>query len=140
MRMNLQIGVKVIIRNSNSKILFIKRTKLLQNESETSWDIPGGRIEPDEALEVALAREVSEELGIVIEGNPMLINAQDIFVSSKDLHVVRLTYLIDTEINPSDIHLSDEHQGIVWLSLEETNTITVEPFLKHTLEKLQNNA
>ena len=108
--MNLQIGVKILIRNRQQQFLFIKRTKLLQNETEESWDIPGGRIEPEEALDAALAREVQEELGIALTGTPQLINAQDIFMFAKDLHVVRLTYLLDTDVDVSTITLSDEHQ------------------------------
>lgn len=133
--MILQIGVKVLIRRTDSKYLFIERTDVLQNETMQSWDIPGGRIEPEEALGDALAREVREEIGADIQGTvPRLINAQDIFVAAKDLHVVRLTYMLDFE--PSVITLSDEHQSAQWLSLEQAQTISVEPFLKETLEKL----
>lgn len=50
--MKLQIGVKLLIQNHEGEYLFIKRTKLLQNESEVSWDIPGGRIESNEYLKL----------------------------------------------------------------------------------------
>lgn len=55
--MNLQVGVKALIKNSEDKYLFIKRSRLLGSEKETQWDIPGGRIETNENLMEALARE-----------------------------------------------------------------------------------
>lgn len=132
--MNLQIGVKLLIRNSEGKLLFIKRTKLLSGETEPSWDIPGGRIEPEESLHDALVRELSEELGITISGEPHLINAQDIFVEPKNLHVVRLTYVIVANIATEAITLSDEHQELIWQPITDALTENIEPFLRQTLE------
>ena len=131
--MILQIGVKVLIHRTDDMYLFMKRTDVLQNETEESWDIPGGRINAEESLASALAREVSEEIGVTIDNEPQLINAQDIFVPAKDLHVVRLTYIVDSE--PFDITLSDEHQEYAWLSLKDAHAIAIEPYLKETLEK-----
>lgn len=130
--MKLQIGVKVLLRDSAGKFLLIKRTHQLENESEVSWDIPGGRIEPHETLDQALKREVKEELGIELEGTPQLLGAQDIFISSQDLHVVRLTYLLDCDIDIATVHLSDEHQAIEWLSLEKAIDLA-ESYLSKTL-------
>lgn len=133
--MHLQIGVKILIQNSQQSYLFIKRTDLLQNEQEVSWDIPGGRIEVHENLKDALNREVFEELGIQLNGNPELINAQDIFVASKDLHVVRLTYRLVQDLNK--ITLSHEHQAYKWSSLDEISEINIEPYLMETLRLLR---
>ena len=130
--MNLQIGVKVLLRNSSGEFLFVKRTQQLEGETEVSWDIPGGRIEPHEALDEALRRETKEELGIELTGAPQLLNAQDIFVPSKDLHVVRLTYLLDSDIDIAAVQLSDEHQDVAWLPRLEAIDIT-EPFLSEPL-------
>jgi len=129
----LQIGVKVLLRNSKGQLLFIKRSELLQNESEASWDIPGGRIEPHETLVEGLRREVREELGVELEGAPQLVNAQDIFVPAKKLHVVRLTYVLDSDIDSATLRLSDEHQDIAWFSLQEATRVNTEPFLSQTL-------
>lgn len=115
------------------QLLFIKRSELLQNESEVSWDIPGGRIEPHETLVEGLRREVREELGVDLEGTPQLVNAQDIFVPAKNLHVVRLTYVLDVNIDSTALRLSDEHQDIAWLSLHEAIRVNTEPFLSQTL-------
>ena len=133
--MQLQIGVKVVIKNSEGRYLFIQRTELLQNEQEVSWDIPGGRIDAEEELRQALNREVLEELGIKLQGIPKLINAQDIFVSAKDLHVVRLTYLLSQDIDT--VVLSGEHQAYQWLGLDEIGTINIDSYLKETLGLLQ---
>ena len=130
--MNLQIGVKVILRNSSGELLFIKRAQRLENTADALWDIPGGRIEPHESLDEALRREIKEELGIELHGTPQLISAQDIFVGSKDLHVVRLTYLLDSDIDIAAVQLSDEHQDVAWLPREEAIGMT-EPFLSETL-------
>lgn len=132
--MKLQIGVKLLVQNHEGEYLFIKRTKLLQNESKVSWDIPGGRIESNEYLEAALKREVYEEIGYTLESPLLLINAQDIFVEAKDLHVVRLTYT--TNVDVATVHLSDEHQDAVWLSLQNAKNSVTEPFLRKTLDLL----
>lgn len=132
--MQLQIGVKVLIKNHKNEYLFIRRSKLLQNETTTSWDIPGGRIESDESLTDALRREVKEELDIMLIGDPKLINAQDIFVAEKQLHVVRLTYTTTQDIG--DISLSHEHQDHIWVSQQALPSLTTEPFLAATLQQL----
>lgn len=135
--MILQIGVKVIIKNSGGQLLFLKRKEqfLLPADTEEAWDIPGGRIDPEENLHDALLREVKEEINSELTGTPTLINAQDIFVPQKDLHVVRLTYTLDADI--SEITLSDEHTDFKWVSLNEAKMLSVEPFLKATIELLK---
>lgn len=133
--MILQIGVKAIIKNTNDEYLFLRRSGLLETDSnETSWDIPGGRINPDENLIDALKREIREEIGHDITSLPMLIKAQDIFVASKDLHVVRLTYVIEEDI--PDIRLSDEHETHQWVSANDISSVNAEPYLSEVLKSL----
>lgn len=133
--MNLQVGVKALIKNSNGEYLFIRRsTTLATDVSEPSWDIPGGRIEPDEYLLEALRREVQEEIGHEVQSTPMLIKAQDIFVTTKNLHVVRLTYRLTEDVE--DIILSDEHEEYVWVHESQLETVNVEPYLAEVLSQL----
>ena len=134
--MNLQVGVKALIKNSNGEYLFIRRSTTLATDiSEPSWDIPGGRIEPDEYLLEALRREVQEEIGHDVQSAPMLIKAQDIFVTAKDLHVVRLTYMLVEDIE--DIILSDEHEEYVWVHESQLETVNAEPYLAEVLLQLK---
>ena len=131
--MQLQIGVKVLIKNSKGLYLFLQR----KNDSanlDKMWDIPGGRIEIDENLQDALVREVREETGLTLLGSTKLIAAQDIFVQSKDLHVVRLTYTMNSEMK--EIILSKEHQAYQWLSLHEAAAIDLDPYLREVITTL----
>lgn len=132
--MILQVGVKALIQNSAGQYLFLQRSQAMDSEDEPSWDIPGGRINPHESLEDALAREIVEETGLHTQTTPTLIAAQDIFVTTKDLHVVRLTYTVACK--ESSIKLSHEHTEYRWVSLDEAHTLNLEPYLKSVVTQL----
>lgn len=134
--MNLQVGVKALIKNGKNEYLFLRRSaKLSTDSNEVSWDIPGGRINPDEALLDALSREIEEETGYKITSIPLLLYSQDIFVDAKNLHVVRLTYVINEEV-PS-INLSDEHIEYKWVKGTDINNVEAEPYLAEILHSIQ---
>jgi ADP-ribose pyrophosphatase YjhB (NUDIX family) len=109
-----QLGVKAIIIDSDHNIL------LLQTPSY--WDIPGGRIHEQEALVVALHREVFEEIG-----NDSLKNVRhagmcltDIMIPIADESHAGLIYVIYTAtLDTYAITLSEEHIGHAWVTRDE---------------------
>lgn len=129
--MKLQVGVKLIIQ-SNGKVLLLQRRGY--EHLDGTWDIPGGRINPDESLENALRREVQEEIGAQFTSSPRLLRAQDIFVPKKVVHVVRLTYIIDERVEV--MQLSDEHSAAQYMSLTEAIKHVDEPLLHEVLLEL----
>jgi 8-oxo-dGTP diphosphatase len=129
--MLLQVGVKALIKNSSDKYLLLQRSKIMDGETVASWDIPGGRIKPEEPLNEALARELSEEIGFNVTVEPHLITSQDIFIKAKDLHVVRLTYRVDCDIE--NIKISDEHTNYAWVDPSDFKELLIEPYLKEVL-------
>ena len=88
--MNLQVGVKVFLKNEKGKILLLKRLEEKYGKTSGSWDIVGGRIEPGTSLIENLKREVEEETRLTITSTPYLIGAQDI-ITNDERHIVRLS-------------------------------------------------
>ena len=117
----LQIGVKLILYDPRSEVfLALKRSTLEGCQHRESYDIPGGRLKPGEEPLEALRREVSEETGYVIWGDPVLVSAQNV-LSTDSKQVVRLTYMLEDTLDALDIELSDEHEAYEFLPLEERN-------------------
>ncbi|MBU1292556.1 NUDIX hydrolase [Patescibacteria group bacterium] len=116
--MNLQVGVKVLLRNKQREFLVLKRSQEKYPTVNNLWDIPGGRIDPGVSLEENLKREVLEETGLALTSDPKLCAAQDIL--KKEIHVVRITYTAHAE---GKVCLSDEHTEYKWISIENLRSL-----------------
>lgn len=125
--MNLQVGVKILLKNKEGKYLLVRRSAEKYPEVGAKWDIVGGRIDPGSSLMDNLKREVKEETRLEIIGEPKLIQAQDIL--KEDKHVVRLTYIGEAD---GEVVLSDEHDKYEWLTMEEIEKL--EPMDKYFKE------
>lgn len=117
----LQVGVKILLKNKEGKYLLIRRSLEKYPEVKGRWDIVGGRIHPGEKLIDNLKREVKEETGLEIVGNPKLVAAQDIF-PNQEKHVVRLTYIGDCAEGEVVLD-TNENDMYKWLTLDEINNL-----------------
>lgn len=114
--MILQVGVKVVLRREDGKILLVRRNEKTYGKTIGKWDIPGGRINSGSSLMENLAREVYEETKLAITSDPKLIGAQDI-IKENERHVVRLTYTAYTTGEPElDLTENSEYK---WVTFEE---------------------
>ncbi|MFA6520191.1 MAG: NUDIX domain-containing protein [Candidatus Paceibacterota bacterium] len=129
--MELQVGVKILLKNKDGKYLVVCRNPEKYPEAGRQWEIVGGRIDPGTNLIENLRREAKEETGLEITGSPTLITAQDILKPNK--HIVRLTY---SGYADGEVKLSDEHTEYNWLSLGEISKL--EPMDKYFKEVLGN--
>ena len=127
--MELQVGVKILLKNKDGKYLVMLRSAEKYPEAGAKWEIAGGRIDPGTSLIENLRREVMEETGLSITGEQKLITAQDILKPHK--HIVRLTY---SGFADGEVKLSDEHIEYKWLTLQEIYKL--EPIDTYTKESL----
>ncbi|MEK7093053.1 MAG: NUDIX domain-containing protein [Patescibacteria group bacterium] len=127
--MELQVGVKVLLKNSEGKYLLMRRSAY-EERGVGKWDFPGGRIDIGSTLTENLKREVSEETGLELSSEPRLIAAQDLMWT--DRHVVRLTYVGEAD---GTVQLSEEHDEHKWFSLDELRKLdNLDQFLKKLLD------
>lgn len=129
--MILQVGVKVLIKNSEEKLLMLRRAEEKYGKTYGLWDIAGGRIDAGSGLIENLKREVREETQLELSSSPRLVAAQDIL--SPERHVVRLTYVACADGEPV-LDLS-ENTAYRWVTFEELSTMEdLNIFVKQLLE------
>ncbi len=85
------------------------------------WEFPGGKVEPGETLEAALARELSEELSLSVR-NPIFWRTvdHDYAIRSVRLHFYHITEFSGTPAG-------NDGQAFCWVTPEEARKL---PFLE----------
>ncbi len=135
--MELQVGVKALLKNKEGKYLLLKKSKKKYPKMLGYWDMPGGRIEPGTPLLENLKREIKEECQLELREEPQIIAAQDI-LHMPGKHVVRLTFLGSIDGDP--VVDSSEIEDYKWLTIDEIKEQEdLDVFLKEVLEKKLRN-
>jgi 8-oxo-dGTP diphosphatase len=80
-------AVGAIVFDAQGRVLLVERAR---PPGAGLWTVPGGRLEGAETLAQAVAREVREETGLVVEVGPLACVVERI---GDDYHFVILDYL-----------------------------------------------
>ena len=107
--------VAAIIKKGNT----ILATQRGYGNLKDGWEFPGGKIEPGEAHEVALKREIQEELKAEIAVQEHIITVE--YTGYEKFDLTMHCYLCSLT-NDSDITLL-EHEAAKWLSKDTLYTV-----------------
>jgi len=111
------ISLKVMIQNSEGKVLFLIKEKNGQN----FLDLPGGRMEGSDSFEESIKRELSEELSLT--GEIKVLNQVGAVWELPSNFVKegkrQLIITLSVEADLSELELSDEHIDHIWIGLED---------------------
>lgn len=81
------------------------------------WEFPGGKIDDDEAPELALVREIREELGISISVGALVDRT---VTPVGDLDIDLACYLVSSAEEPSH---STDHDELRWVPIDALSTL-----------------
>ena len=130
--MELQVGVKALLKNKDGKYLLLRRSSEKYPEVGATWDIVGGRINPGSSLLENLKREIKEEVNLTLTNEPKLMAAQDI-LRVPGRHVVRLTYTAMIDGEPK---IDDDHTEFKWFEKSELKNLeNLDIYFKELLNK-----
>ena len=108
--------VVAAIIESNGELLACRRAS--HKSLAGKWEFPGGKVEAGETDETALAREIREELGAVVAVEQLV---ETTFSTSNGLSIEMASYLC--RLHSERPTQSSDHDKLLWLALEELQTL-----------------
>ncbi|MFE6777130.1 NUDIX domain-containing protein [Streptomyces sp. NPDC057702] len=123
------VSVKGVTLDGRGRVL------LLRND-RAEWELPGGRLEPDDPTpEATVAREISEEAGWSVRVGPLL----DVWIyqplptTLPERRVVIVTYGCDVLTPDTEPVLSHEHQEVGLFTADEVPELTMPDGYKRSI-------
>jgi 8-oxo-dGTP diphosphatase len=111
--------VCAVIRDTDERILLARRAP--GQHLEGHWELPGGKVEPDESLESALRRELLEELGLVVSVGKEL--ARTVYHYDRgSIELIALATSTSGEVTHMVVH-----DAVEWFAADETADILLAP-------------
>jgi 8-oxo-dGTP diphosphatase len=139
MTLPLREGVRAVVLDDDDRILLVH----FQFPDWTLWATPGGGVEPGESLEVAIRRELHEEVGLVnVELGPIIWERTHVFPFAEFSGQHEKFFLVRTStnvINPSfskEELLAERLTAARWWSVREIREASDELFAPRQIASL----
>ncbi len=113
-----QINQTKILVRYKGKYLLLKKVKDVHKDHIGGWEVPGGKIKPDEDSIKASLREIEEETKI----NCNIIAELKQLDLEKD-GIKTSTHVFLAETKDDKVILSEEHSDFIWVSYEEIDNL-----------------
>lgn len=88
-----------------------------------TWEFPGGKVEPDETAEVAIIREIQEELGCAI----MIVRPLPRFLHDYKTVLIEMIPFVARLDGSSGEPVAHEHVALAWVPPSDLTTYALAP-------------
>ena len=122
-----ELGIPV----SAKAILIVDGRVLLARNHRDEWELPGGRPDTDEMLEVAVVREVLEETGLRVEIS-QFVDWWDYPIAEERV-TVRVISFVARMDGGGSAEPSIEHTELGWHALDTVDTLVTPDGYKHSI-------
>lgn len=110
-----EVGCGAFIRNADGAVLLIQR---LREPDAGAWGLPGGKVDFGEPVEVAVVREIAEELGVEIKLDG-LASITETIRAGDGRHWVGPVYHAEIVFGEPELLEPDKHGGWGWFALDD---------------------
>jgi 8-oxo-dGTP pyrophosphatase MutT (NUDIX family) len=138
-RRHTHLGTYALVTRQDEVLLVLKS----RGPYTGSWDLPGGRIEFGESPESALARELEEETGYQMQGNPQLLGTGSHVLlwmpepgMREELHHLGFLYQVtitDKTKLPVVFRNDEDVTSVEWKTREGLAELSLTPFAAQVL-------
>ena len=127
-----KLSVYVFVEDAQHRILLLQRSAGAKH-FPSQWDLPGGKVDPGEAFDQALIREVTEETGLVVALTG-LAGATQYEVDGQPI----VALCMEARHIGGEVQLSEEHQSFAWMSWEAVSKKKLSENLRPFVQKYAN--
>ena len=113
------ISIKAFIVHQNKVLIIREADEYEDGYNAGTYEIPGGRIEPNENFKTGLLREIKEETGLtsISIGKPFFVDEYHPIVKNKEWQVIAVYFKCST--NTNKVTLSKDHDNYEWININK---------------------